>query len=325
MKKYVFTCIIVLTVAVTIAVWQRHRILFPLFSTGEPVPPVMDAPPIPGAEPFGDEGYFVVLELSENTFAIAEPYAWTRSFNYLFLGSERALLFDAGAGHYDIRPVLKALTDLPVTFMPSHFHYDHTGQGSFERIVLIDLPHIREQADGDTLTLTWGQHLGEAEGIPAPTWTIDEWIAPGADIDLGDRRLTLLYTPGHTDNSVSLYDTKSAWIFSGDFISPNIMTAITPTAGMGDYLQTATKLADTTKDHPHTKFHSAHGQQWVGLPRIEREAVVHFRDQLRRIRNGELEGEGAYPVIYMISEETELQAEPRWLQDWSPTYPETTN
>ena len=40
-----------------------------------------------------------------------------------------AVLFNAGPGVRDIRPVIESITNLPVIFLPSHFHYDHVGNG----------------------------------------------------------------------------------------------------------------------------------------------------------------------------------------------------
>ncbi|MEO9971604.1 MAG: hypothetical protein ABJG15_17545, partial [Hyphomonadaceae bacterium] len=133
MKKYLLIGLVIILLGLAAAVWQRHRILIPLATTGEPVLRALEATPVVGSTPYGEEGYFAVVQLDEMTFAIAEPFSSGHNVNYLILGDDRALLFDAGVGHYDIRPVVAALTDLPLTFMPSHFHYDHTGQGEWER------------------------------------------------------------------------------------------------------------------------------------------------------------------------------------------------
>lgn len=314
--------VVALAVLVTVGIWQRHRILFPLFTTGETILPLSEANLPDGGEPFGENGYFVVVQLDEQTFAIAEPYSWARNVNYLILGAERALLFDAGVGHYDIRPVVKYLTDLPMTFLPSHLHYDHTGQASFERIALVDLPHLREQAEGDRFTFNWGQHLGAAEGLELPTWEISEWIKPGETIDLGNRKLTLIYTPGHTDNSVSLHDEASKTMFTGDYYSANSMSAYYPTASMGDYLQTAKKILKRTAPQPDTVLHGAHSSDGGKIPARSRDDVQTLHDALIKIQSGELNGEGPYPVIYAIDEGVVMQAEPSWLQNWETTYPD---
>ncbi|MGI9627570.1 MAG: MBL fold metallo-hydrolase [Longimicrobiales bacterium] len=311
---------------------QRQAIgvvLLQATASGEYRPQLADAPMAPGGVPFGSDAHFVVIQLSENTFAIAEPSAWSKNFNYLLLGSDRSLLFDAGIGEYDIRPVVAHLTDRPMTFMPSHFHYDHTGQGSFERVVMVDLPHIREQADGNTLTLTQAQHLGVLEGTPLPTWEVTEWVKPGEVIDLGGRPITLVYTPGHTDNSVSLWDQEHRMLFTGDYIEsgPTNMLSHAPTGNMGDYLQTAVKMLGILEPVPETPMYAAHG--WADgsdggeVPVMWIDDVQVLHAQLMRIRDGELEpSSGSYPVIYVLGNDMFLEAEPRWLQDWEPTHPE---
>jgi hydroxyacylglutathione hydrolase len=159
------------------------------------------------------------------------------------MGEDRAVLFDAGAGVRKIRPIAERLKTLPITFVPSHFHYDHLGDGlPFDRITVVDLPHIRSRASDDQLTLTWQEHLGETEGFASPTFTVDEWLAPCADIDLGGRILTVVYSPGHTNDSISLYDAASDKLFSGDFLYQGPLFAFLPNSTLGDYAQGAGRV-----------------------------------------------------------------------------------
>ncbi len=303
-----------------LAVVYRHSILVPLTTPGEERPLLENVAVVPGGEPSSD-GYYVVVALDAQTFAIAEPRYWARNFNYLILGTERAIMFDAGAGHKDIRPVAEALTDLPITFLPSHFHYDHVGrEGAFDHVAVVDLPHIRNQAVGNELTLTWQQHLGSAEGLEIPTLIVDEWITPGDTIDLGGRVLSLLYTPGHSDNSVSLYDADRKVMFSGDFVTGNLAGAIAPTASLGDYLQSAKRVLRLTDAE--TIIRGAHGSESGNIPTNDHDDVRDLRDTLIAVRDGELEGTGTFPITYVINDKMILVAEPRWLQDWTPTYPD---
>ena len=316
---------IIIVLLLAVGVWQRHRILIPLATSGERIMPSEEANLPADGKPFGEDAYFFIVQLDERTFAIAEPYSWARNINYLIAGSERALLLDAGVGFYDIRPVVKQLTDLPVTFIPSHLHYDHTGQGSYDRTALVDLPHLRERAKGDEFRPNWGEHLGVAEGIEPTTWKIDEWVKPGSNMELGDRTLTLLYTPGHTDNSISLLDIENNTMFTGDYMSAGSMSAYYPGSNMGDYLQSAHKILKATAGTPDIALRGAHSGDDGQLPRKSRSDIEILRDQLIRIKAGKLESTGSYPRIYAIKEDVVMQAEPRWLQNWSPTYPDEKN
>ena len=316
MKK-VLISLLVLIALLLVAVKYRWHILLPLATTGAPVELDRAMSTVPDSIPFGDDEVYVTLQLDERTFAIAEPYSWTRNFNYLFIGDDRALLFDAGIGHYDIRPVVASLTKLPITFIPSHFHYDHTGQVDFPRRAMVDLPHLRARADGDKLTPAWGEFLGSAEGVEAPTWQIDEWIKPGEKIELGNRSLTLMFTPGHTDNSISLYDSDSKRLFSGDFISKNQMNAYYPGGSLGDYLQSAEKILSDTD--PATTLYGAHSQTEPDLPEFVHAEVEILRDQIRRIKSGELTHDGVYPVSYQITPAQVILAEHPLLQSWDIT------
>lgn len=327
MKKVTLVLTVTLAIAISLAVVYRHHILIPLATTGERIPPNQEYPTLEGGQVFGEDAYFVVIQIDQQTFAIAEPKSWAYNFNYLILGEQRALLFDAGVGHYDIRPVVRALTDLPLTFMPSHFHYDHTGQGDWAHVAIADIPHIRAQAQatekGDRLTLTWAQHLGSTEGLSLPTWTVSEWVRPGTSIDLGNRSLTLIYTPGHTDNSVSLLDVESNILFSGDFMQASGQWhTITPTGNMGDYLQSAKKVLDLTSVMPDIIFRGAHSNSNGTIPAQPRADMMLLHNTLEDIRSGETPPQNFYPVIYQVSKQQVFAAEPPLLQNWTPTYPD---
>ena len=172
------------------------------------------------APPWFDD-YYTVFEIDERTFAIGETRYWQYNFNYLIAGDERAVLFDAGPGVRDIREVARSLTDLPIVFAPSHFHYDHVGNGvEFGYVAVVDLPFLRRRAREDRLTLTPDEHLGKAERFDLPAFAVDEWWPPGTTVDLGNRELIVVHTPGHTLDGVSLVEQRAGYAFTGDFFGP---------------------------------------------------------------------------------------------------------
>ena len=314
MKKLVFA-VLLTTSFVMLAVWQRHFLLFELPGSSAP-PPLLDVVEESGSSYWYDD-YFLVDQIDSQTFAIGEPRYYQQNFSYLILGTESAILFDAGPGLRDIRPVTNSLTDLPITFIPSHFHYDHIGNTiTFENVAVIDLPYLRRRAESNSLKLTWAEHLGSSEGIAAPTLEIDEWLPINSSLDLGERVLQVLYTPGHTEDSVSLLDTKSGMIFSGDFIYPGALYAFLPTSNMGDYLVGAETLLENAKFD--AELYGAHRSSAPGLPLLATEDVLDLRAALIAIKNRELEGSGMFPRMYKVNERLDILAEPSWLQNWVP-------
>ncbi len=297
---------------------QRHRLIVFALSFLEP-PALLDAADEGESVRWVDD-YFTVQVLDSRTFAIGEPRYAQQVYNYLIAGSERAVLFDAGPGLRDIRPVAAALTDRPITFVPSHFHYDHVGnQVTFDHVAVIDLPYLRERAPDGRLTLTAEEHLGAAEQIDAPTLEVDEWLAPGSAIDLGERTLHVLYTPGHTEDSISLFDPDSGDVFTGDFLYPGPLFAFLPNSGMGDYLEAANGLRASIPAE--ARLRGAHRVAPPGAPVLHVDDLEDLQEALRAIRDGALEGEGLYPVTYRVNERIDLLAEPAWLQDWTPRRP----
>ncbi|MFT5209723.1 MAG: hydroxyacylglutathione hydrolase [Flavobacterium sp.] len=310
-----------LLISVGLIVSERHRLLLHFIGTGEPSK-LLDAGDESSKARWFDD-YYIIHALDENTFAIGEPRYDQKNFNYLILGNKRAILFDAGSGMRDINPVVNSLTNLPLTFVPSHLHYDHIGNNvEFDRIALVDLPHLRERVKDGYLQLKWQEHLGETEGYEAPKLKIHEWLSPAEVIDIGDRELTVLFTPGHTDNSISLLDNANHTIFSGDFIYPGDLYAFLPGSNLGDYLQGAKNLISSAG--PEYKIYGAHRSASSGLPIINLQDVTDLRETLEAIQNHGEEGEGFYPLSFKVNKRINLLTEPSWLQTWNPRYPELT-
>ncbi len=278
------------------------------------------------AEEEGDQvvwhdDYYTIERLDSRTIAIGEPRYYQQNISYLILGEDRAILFDAGAGSRKIRPVAEGLTQLPITFVPSHFHYDHVGDGlPFERIAVVDLPHIRSRANNDQLTLTWQEHLGEPEGFDLPTFSIAEWLTPGANVDLGGRVLKVIYTPGHTTDSISLFDAAANLLFAGDFMYQGPLLAFLPNSSLGDYDQGAKHLSEVVNSE--TKIYGAHRLYPPGAPVLGASDLKDLQTSLMKIKNGDQETQGLYPVTYPVNDEMTLLAEPPWLQNWNATYPD---
>src|SRR5262245_62779754 len=116
------------------------------------------------------DDWYAIEEIAAGIFAIGEPRYHQINWNYLVCGRQRGLLLDTGPGLRDIAPVARSLTSLPVIAMPSHLHFDHTGNlHRFAEIAMADLPILRACIGEDGLFRA-PEHLyrGSRENM---TWT----------------------------------------------------------------------------------------------------------------------------------------------------------
>ncbi len=253
-------------------------------------PKAFDARPGPAAGTVVD-GYWRVQQISPDTWAIGEPADDPDNYEYLLVGQRRALLFDAGATTtHDIHRAISGLTGLPVTVIPSHLHFDHTnGLKFFRSIALIDLPETRAQARGDV------EHLGryQYEGWSPPSFSVSEWIKPGATIDLGGRKVQVLSTPGHTTNSVSLWDADAKRLFTGDLIYPTTLYAFGPDSSLSTYVATFERLLKTLPTD--TTIYGAHCCRNDAPPEAPWLSTSDLRDAMaaiEQVQAGKAKGRG---------------------------------
>jgi glyoxylase-like metal-dependent hydrolase (beta-lactamase superfamily II) len=295
----------------------EHRVLL-LWIRAWFAAPALLAPPAtlrPGL--VWQDDYYSVERLDEATWAIGEPRYAQQNVSYLIAGRDRAVVFDAGPGLRDLAPVVAGLTQLPVTFVPSHLHYDHVGGArGFERVALIDLPALREQAPDGVLRPRFAQHLGALEGIPARPIEIDEWWAPGSVVELGGRALEVWQTPGHTPESASLLDRARGLLFSGDFLYPGELYAFLPGSSLADYLWTAERLADALPGD--AAIHGGHGTDLAtSAPVLASGDLLALQRALAEIRSGRRTGSGWFPRAYPVNERLTLLADGLG-GDWTP-------
>ncbi len=260
------------------------------------------------------DDYWAVQEIDANTYAIGEPRYYQANYSYLLLGQHRALLFDAGSGTRDIRGVVARLTRLPVTVMPSHLHYDHTGGiAPFTSVAMIDLPATRADVRRDRLTPRRYEFLGMIDGLPPPTFTVTEWLKPGATLDLGGRLLEVIHVPGHTPSSAALYDATAHQLFAGDFIYPTTLYAFLPGASLAQYRSTTRRLLEKLPAEARIwTAHCCRADERTSAPWLTMTDLRDLDAALTRIQSGDLASAGFFPQRFAVNRQMTLAAGFPW-------------
>jgi glyoxylase-like metal-dependent hydrolase (beta-lactamase superfamily II) len=240
------------------------------------------------------DGYWRVQKIAPDTWAIGEPQDDPDNYEYLLVGKTRALLIDAGATARDIRPVLAGLTQLPVMVIPTHLHSDHTnGLRHFSSIAMIDLPETRSRMREGFFHLGRYQVMGSPDGTPPSVFPVTEWVKPDGDIDLGERRVQVLWTPGHTATSASIHDAAAKLLFTGDLIYTTSLYAFMADSSLSAYAATTQRLltiipADTRIYGAHCCRSDAPPQApWLGMSDLGDVART-----VEEIRSGDAKGKG---------------------------------
>jgi hydroxyacylglutathione hydrolase len=176
-----------------------------------------------------------VVAADHDTFVIRQSKCvdLEAPFLFLLLGNEVALLHDTGAtADADLFPIRRTVKDLiagrslRIVVTHSHGHGDHwAGDAQF-----MDLP------PGSVAP------IGE-DGV-AGFFGIEGWPTGTATLDLGDRPVDVLPTPGHLGDHIVLFDRTRGLLLSGDTMLPGRLTV----RDWGAYRESTRRLAKFARE-----------------------------------------------------------------------------
>ncbi len=253
------------------------------------------------------DDWYTVTRIDDVTFSIGEPRYWQLNYNYLLLGEERAILFDTGPGVRNIKPVIRSLTQLPVTVISSHPHYDHIGNNHrFEQVAVLDVPSLRSEVKNDLFVSRFSRAFTFRRMSPFP---VTEWLQPETTIELGNRTLTAFHIPGHEQGSVALLDAGRNQLFTGDFIYPGWLVAFAPTSNLEKYMASIRYLLTrTTGDET---LYGAHAIPEHPSPTLPHSALTDLLNALQAIDDKSLAPVSRFPLrIYPVNEDMEIYLPP---------------
>jgi hydroxyacylglutathione hydrolase len=133
--------------------------------------------------------------------------------NAYLIDAKRKTLVDAGIDGVRVLKSLPADLDLIVL---THCHYDHIAAVP-EIVAATSAKVAMHEADVAALK---SDHINGAAmfGRRLPAFKVDRILHDGDVIDLGNVKLTVIHTPGHTPGSICLYDPVSKIMFTGDTV-----------------------------------------------------------------------------------------------------------
>jgi len=168
------------------------------------------------------------------------------NFIYLLIGSNKALLIDTGAvADPKTMPLAKTVLELlperegkklPLLVAHTHRHLDHrAGDPQFASLPSVEVVPF------------------DLEGVRA-FFGFANWPNGIAHLDLGDRTVDVIPTPGHNPTHVAFYDGRTGILFSGDFLLPGRLLIDDAVA----YRESALRVIDFLQTRPLTHILGGH-------------------------------------------------------------------
>ena len=184
--------------------------------------------------------WFEVEKIDSDTYAISEYKHWEENHCYLLCGTNRAILIDTGLGIANLKAVVDSLTELPITVITTHVHWDHIGgHRHFNHIAVhhgerdwlskkfpIPLEIVKNNlmlkpcafpADFNP------DYYRIYQGVPQDVFD------DGDCFNLGNRTLSVIHTPGHSPGHCCFYESDRKYLYSGDLIYCGCLDAFYPT------------------------------------------------------------------------------------------------
>jgi hydroxyacylglutathione hydrolase len=180
-----------------------------------------------------------VHRYNAQTFILRENLCATYEapFIYLLVGKAKAMLIDSGAvADAKTMPLAQTVISLlanggsrlPLIVVHTHGHLDHrSGDDQFRALPDLEvMPTDLESVKSRFGVADWPNGIGQ--------------------IDLGDRVIDVIPTPGHYSSHVAYYDRQTGLFFSGDFLLPGRLLIEDTDADLGS----ARRVAEFVEQRP---------------------------------------------------------------------------
>jgi glyoxylase-like metal-dependent hydrolase (beta-lactamase superfamily II) len=224
----------------------------------------------------GPKDWYETIPQADGVTLVHEPWMtpFFRCNMWHIRGRDRDLMVDTGLGAFGLRRYLPLLQGRPVMCLSSHTHFDHIGSThEFDERLVHPLEANVLANPGNAATLFSHYAEGDRDGdmflerpegwsaadyriTPAPA---TGFVADGDVIDLGDRQLHVLHTPGHSPGHVSLFEEATGMLIAQDVIYDGQLVTDCEGANLAVYAATLRRLRDLTPRIVHGGHFSSFG------------------------------------------------------------------
>ncbi len=230
--------------------------------------------------------WFTIDKIDKATYIISEYRHWEETHCYLLNGSEHSLLIDTGLGICNIYEEVTKLTDKPIIAVATHIHWDHIGghkyfpdfyahenelnwlSGEFpltmEQIkdMVVDRCDLPERYDVNKYDFF--------QGKPTRVLTDNDLI------DIGDRAVQVLHTPGHSPGHMCFWENERGYLFTGDLVYKDTLFAYFPSTDPEAYLNSLERVSALPVNRVFPAHHTLN---------IQPEILIRMRDAFRQLQS----------------------------------------
>ena len=170
------------------------------------------------------------------------------------------MLVDTLQGIGDLKSVVTQLTKLPVVVINTHSHFDHvSGNFQFDEIYAVNNPFALNNAKGHEHSVNAGNMTADTfwKNVPKDfsvdnyenkPYKISQYLNDGEIVDIGDRPIEVVFTPGHSPDSIILIDRNNRLMMTGDSFYPAPLYVYSATSSFRDYANSVQTMLSYQND-----------------------------------------------------------------------------
>ncbi len=201
--------------------------------------------------------WYEVVRFADAVSLIHEPWIepFFRCNMWHVVGRDFDLLVDTGLGHFPLRanvPMLRG--GKPLVCVASHAHFDHIGRHhEFEErwIHAAEAEILADPRPEWTLAAGYADEsmfIAPPEGWNTKAYRVKsapatKLLADGDMIDLGDRKFTVIHTPGHSPGGIALHEEATGILIAGDIVYDGELVTDTFHSDLQAYRRSLQRLA----------------------------------------------------------------------------------